>query len=476
MSTWTSPSWHCDDEALAAFAAGTVDPISGSSVETHLMTCEQCRTAVSQLFPKEFLDEVWDNVREQVEAPAPGPVERLLAWLGVSKETARLLELSVPAMQGAWLAGLFCATGFAALATTFDDNLGLVTFLLIAPMAPLAGVAASFGGDARSRARAGVGRAVLSCAVADGALCGSALHFSPPHRHRRAVNAGSGLAGSRVADPGSRSGLPDVGDRPVRIGHTITATVLAATWSISVRGRRPDERPAGADRTGSTDRMFRACRSRSRGRRSSVSDPRHDLETAMSSAVLSNVSKRFGRTQALDGVDLTLATGVTGLLGPNGAGKTTLLRILVTALGVDTGEVVVLGEDPTTARGRVAIRRRLGYVPQETGFPRGFTVFGFVDYMAILKEWSVRSARHTEVRRVIDTADLTAVAAKRVKALSGGQRRRVVLAQALLGRPDLLVLDEPTAGLDPEQRRATTRHPEPGRTGLHRGDLDAPDR
>lgn len=172
----------------------------------------------------------------------------------------------------------------------------------------------------------------------------------------------------------------------------------------------------------------------------------------MSSTVLRHVSKRYGRTQALDDVDLTLTTGVTGLLGPNGAGKTTLLRILVTALDPDTGEIGVLGEDPRSSSGRVAIRRRLGYVPQETGFPRGFTVFGFVDYMAILKEWSLRAARHDEVRRVIERADLTAVTAKRVKALSGGQRRRVVLAQALLGRPDLLVLDEPTAGLDPEQR------------------------
>jgi ABC-2 type transport system ATP-binding protein len=172
----------------------------------------------------------------------------------------------------------------------------------------------------------------------------------------------------------------------------------------------------------------------------------------MSTAVLSHVSKRYGRTTALADVDLRLSRGITGLLGPNGAGKTTLLRILVTALGADTGEVGVLGEDPTTPKGRVAIRRRLGYVPQETGFPRGFTAFGFVDYMAILKEWSVRSARHEEVRRVIDQADRRAVATKRVKALSGGQRRRVVVAQSLLGRPDLLILDEPTAGLDPEQR------------------------
>ena len=172
----------------------------------------------------------------------------------------------------------------------------------------------------------------------------------------------------------------------------------------------------------------------------------------MSTATLVGVSKRYGGTPALDHVDVAFSPGVTGLLGPNGAGKTTMLRILVTALGADAGEVSVLGADPTTAHGRLSVRRRLGYAPQETGFPRGFTVFGFVDYMAILKEWSDRAARHAEVRRVVDVVGLGGVATKRLRALSGGQRRRVVLAQSLLGHPDLLVLDEPTAGLDPEQR------------------------
>jgi ABC-2 type transport system ATP-binding protein len=172
----------------------------------------------------------------------------------------------------------------------------------------------------------------------------------------------------------------------------------------------------------------------------------------MSSTSLSDVTKRYGRTAALDQVTLELTSGITGLLGPNGAGKTTLLRILATALAADHGDVRVLGEDPAASPGRLAIRRSLGYLPQEAGFPRGFTTFGFVDYIAILKEWSEKAARHAEVRRVLDLADLAAVAPKRVHALSGGQRRRVLLAQALLGDPDLLVLDEPTTGLDPEQR------------------------
>jgi ABC-2 type transport system ATP-binding protein len=172
----------------------------------------------------------------------------------------------------------------------------------------------------------------------------------------------------------------------------------------------------------------------------------------MSTVVLTGIGKKYGRSRALSDVDLGLAPGITGLLGPNGAGKTTLLRILATALAADEGEVRVLGHDPTTKAGRTTIRRSLGYLPQEAGFPRGFTTFGFVDYLAILKEWAEPDTRHAEVRRVLDEVDLGGLATKRVHALSGGQRRRVLLAQALLGQPEFLVLDEPTTGVDPEQR------------------------
>jgi ABC-2 type transport system ATP-binding protein len=168
--------------------------------------------------------------------------------------------------------------------------------------------------------------------------------------------------------------------------------------------------------------------------------------------VVKDVTKRFARTQALAGVTVEVSAGVTGLLGPNGAGKTTLLRILATVLGPDGGSVRTLGLDPADARDRTRIRRSLGYLPQEPGFQRGFSVFEFVDYVAILKELTPARQRHDEVRRVIAAVDLTSVSGKRVRALSGGMRRRVALAAALLGDPQLLVLDEPTAGLDPEQR------------------------
>ncbi|WP_328340506.1 ABC transporter ATP-binding protein [Streptomyces violaceus] len=166
----------------------------------------------------------------------------------------------------------------------------------------------------------------------------------------------------------------------------------------------------------------------------------------------SGLSLRYGGTRALDDVSLRLSAGVTGLLGPNGAGKTTLLRVLATALPADRGAFTVLGHDPGTARGRQEVRRRLGYLPQTPGFHPDFTAFEFVDYVAILKEMTGRAARHREVRRVLDEVGLADVRGKRIRKLSGGMRQRVALGAALIGDPGFLVLDEPTVGLDPEQR------------------------
>ncbi len=172
----------------------------------------------------------------------------------------------------------------------------------------------------------------------------------------------------------------------------------------------------------------------------------------MSTVRFTDITKRFARTSALDGVTGATGTGMTGLLGPNGAGKTTLLRILATVLAPDHGGVEILGLDPGDRQERTEIRRRLGYLPQEAGFHPRFTAFEFVDYVAILKELDDRRARHAEVHRVLEVVGLGDVAGKRIKTLSGGMRRRLGLAQALLARPEVLLLDEPTAGLDPEQR------------------------
>ena len=172
----------------------------------------------------------------------------------------------------------------------------------------------------------------------------------------------------------------------------------------------------------------------------------------MSTIEVRGVEKRFGSTVAVDGVDLEVGPGVTGLLGPNGAGKTTLMRMLATVAAPDRGEVSVFGHDPATPGGRLAIRRRLGYQPQEPGSHQHFSCFQFVDYVAILKEWTNRRDRHDEVRRVLGLVGLGDVSNRRISRLSGGMKRRLAIAQVLIGSPDLLILDEPTAGLDPEQR------------------------
>ncbi len=172
----------------------------------------------------------------------------------------------------------------------------------------------------------------------------------------------------------------------------------------------------------------------------------------MTTIEVDRLSKSLRSTLALDDVTLSIGRGVTGLLGPNGAGKTTLLRIIATVLAPDSGEVRVLGHDPASTDGRLAIRRRLGYFPQEPGYYTNLSAFAFVDYIAILKELTDRRRRHAEVTRVLSLVGLDDVMHKRIKSLSGGMRRRVIIAQALLDDPGVLVLDEPTVGLDPEQR------------------------
>lgn len=163
------------------------------------------------------------------------------------------------------------------------------------------------------------------------------------------------------------------------------------------------------------------------------------------------VTRSFGRTEVLKEMNLSAGSGVLGLLGPNGAGKTTLLRTLATAIEPSSGSLRLLGLDPSEPGERRAFRRKLGYLPQALGYYPNFTVFEFVEYFALLKEMPHKEVKPAVVR-AIERVGLEERAKSKLKTLSGGMIRRVGIAQAIVNEPQLLLLDEPTAGLDPEQR------------------------
>ena len=157
-----------------------------------------------------------------------------------------------------------------------------------------------------------------------------------------------------------------------------------------------------------------------------------------------------GGHTALDGVDLKLGKGLFGLLGPNGAGKSTLMRIICTLLVPSRGTVTVFGHDVT--RNRREVRERLGYLPQEFGAWRLHRVEEVLDTLARLSGLADKKRRRERVAETLEQVGLDQVADRKVKKLSGGMVRRLGVAQALVHEPPVLVVDEPTVGLDPEER------------------------
>ena len=157
-----------------------------------------------------------------------------------------------------------------------------------------------------------------------------------------------------------------------------------------------------------------------------------------------------GGHTALDDVDLKLGTGLFGLLGPNGAGKSTLMRIICTLLVPSRGTVTVAGHDVT--RSRREVRELLGYLPQEFGAWRNHRTEEVLDTLARLSGMSNRRARRARVAETLEMVGLADVADRKVKKLSGGMVRRLGVAQALVHEPQVLIVDEPTVGLDPEER------------------------
>ena len=162
-----------------------------------------------------------------------------------------------------------------------------------------------------------------------------------------------------------------------------------------------------------------------------------------------NVTKRYHNKTAVADVSLTLTAGVWGLLGANGAGKTTLMRMLAGILQPTDGKILCDGVE-IGALG-AAYRGKLGYLPQEFGFYPEFTVQDYLEYMAALKGLP-RAEAARQIDALLERVSLAEVRRKKIVKLSGGMKRRVGIAQALLNDPEILILDEPTAGLDPGER------------------------
>lgn len=159
-----------------------------------------------------------------------------------------------------------------------------------------------------------------------------------------------------------------------------------------------------------------------------------------------------GGVRALNDANLTIPHGMFGLLGPNGAGKTTLMRLLAGILLPSSGTIHVGNYDVATERGRAEVKQLLGYLPQELGLYPDLSAYEFLDYIGILKGLQDRKSRQQRVSLLLETVALSDVAHRKLKTFSGGMKRRVGIAQALLNDPQLLIVDEPTAGLDPEER------------------------
>lgn len=154
--------------------------------------------------------------------------------------------------------------------------------------------------------------------------------------------------------------------------------------------------------------------------------------------------------QALRGIDLELRPGVFGLLGPNGAGKTTLMKIVATLLEPDSGTIEMNGIDLITRKDQA--RRMLGYLPQDFGLYPTLTAWQMLNYFAKLKGITNKKQRHALIDALLERVNLSSARKQKLGEFSGGMRQRLGIAQALIGEPELIIVDEPTAGLDPEER------------------------
>ena len=163
--------------------------------------------------------------------------------------------------------------------------------------------------------------------------------------------------------------------------------------------------------------------------------------------IVDGITKKYGTKTVVDNISLRLPKGVTGLLGANGAGKTTLMRMMCGILKPDSGEITYDGHDVFSEE----YRSILGYLPQDFGYYPEFTGRDFMMYFAALKGLDKKAAK-TRTEEILKMVGLDDVAKVKIKKYSGGMKQRLGIGQALLNRPEVLILDEPTAGLDPKER------------------------
>ncbi len=164
---------------------------------------------------------------------------------------------------------------------------------------------------------------------------------------------------------------------------------------------------------------------------------------------INNLTKRYKGFVALDGLNLEIPRGMFGLLGPNGAGKTTLMKIMATVMYPTSGTILIDGYE--VSKNPEMVRKKIGYLPQSFGFYPNVTVGTFLEYVGVLKGMDV-GAIATDISKVLEQVNLEDRRRSKIKTLSGGMKQRLGIAQAFLGDPEVLIVDEPTAGLDPTER------------------------
>ena len=390
---------------------------------------------------------MWLGVAAQVWRRRPGPVERAAGRLLRSPGLARAL-VTTPSLLLGWV----IATVVVLIAGVgFTLGTGQPWVALLAPAVAAAGIAYAYGPGidpawelsqsmavsdrmvllVRALAVFGLNAALgLAASAASGAAAAVTFGWLVPMTAVCAL----ALAAATV----TRS--PNVGVAAGSAGWVIAILAgQAADGAVHRRGHRLLPRPP----LPGVRRLLR------RGRLFATRIPRG---TSMN-VELTELTRKFGHTRAVAGVTLEAGPGVFGLLGPNGAGKTSLLRMMATVLPPTSGTLRLLGRDPGGYGPRREIRRRLGYLPQTLGYYPGFTVAEFVEYFALLKDMPPRQVPRA-VATAIEQVGLGDKARAKLRTLSGGMLRRVGIAQAIVNEPELLLLDEPTAGLDPEQRVA----------------------